>query len=346
MKFGFFTHMPWPEGRTPDQIIGETTEQVQHAEELGFCSAWLAEHHFTRYCIGSSTLVIAANLAAHTKTIRLGTAVLVSPLHNPLRLAEDIATLDLVSSGRVDVGFGRGSGGYEYHGYNVERDESQQRFRESIRILEGLWTTPDFTFNGEHYQVNQVNLVPPPVQKPHPPIYLAATRTPETLDFAVSTGHNLCIAVVQDTAAALDLCQRFVDKSGEAGFNIPMSSIPFFRYCYVAETEEQAIKDTRDKLNWVVDIMQWRNNIPVGSELHLKMSDWRESRTELPATFDYLNANRAVIGTPDQCVAQINEFRKIGIDYFGCNFDFGGMAHDKVVRSMDLFASEVMPRLI
>ncbi|SVE51079.1 uncharacterized protein METZ01_LOCUS503933, partial [marine metagenome] len=100
MKFGFFTHMPWPEGRTPDQIIGETTEQVQHAEELGFCSAWLAEHHFTRYCMGSSTLVIAANLAARTKTIRLGTAVLVSPLHNPLRLAEDIATLDLVSSGR------------------------------------------------------------------------------------------------------------------------------------------------------------------------------------------------------------------------------------------------------
>ena len=118
MKFGFFTHMPWPEDTSPDRIIGNTTEQIQYAESLGFYSAWLAEHHFTRYCMGASTLVIAANLAAHTKSIRLGTAVLVSPLHNPLRLAEDIATLDLLSAGRVDVGFGRGSGGYEYHGYN------------------------------------------------------------------------------------------------------------------------------------------------------------------------------------------------------------------------------------
>ena len=346
MKFGFFTHMPWPEDTSPDRIIGNTTEQIQYAESLGFYSAWLAEHHFTRYCMGASTLVIAANLAAHTKSIRLGTAVLVSPLHNPLRLAEDIATLDLLSAGRVDVGFGRGSGGYEYHGYNVEREGSQKKFQESIKILEGVWTTPEFSFDGEYFQVNKVNLVPPPVQSPHPPIYIAATRTPETLDFAVSTGHNLCIAVVQDTSDALDLCQRFAAKSVDAGFNVPVSDIPFFRYCYVAETEQQAIDDTRERLNWVVDIMQWRNNIPSGSELHLKIEDWRSSRSEQPATYEYLNKNRAVIGTPEQCVAQINEFRKIGIDYFGCNFDFGGMPHDKVLRSMDLFAKEVMPKLV
>jgi alkanesulfonate monooxygenase SsuD/methylene tetrahydromethanopterin reductase-like flavin-dependent oxidoreductase (luciferase family) len=345
MKFAYFTHLPWPEERRPEQIISETTEQVQYAEELGFHSAWLAEHHFTRYSIGSSSLIMATHLAARTKKIRVGTAVLVSPLHNPLRLAEDTATHDLISGGRLDVGFGRGTSGYEYHGYNVDPEESQDRFQESIKIIQGLWTTPDFTFEGKHFQVSHANLVPLPVQQPHPPIYIAATRTPTTLDFAVSTGHALCIAVVQDTADALDLCQRFVDLSKEAGFNVPKARIPFFRYFYVAESEEQAVKDTKGKLNWVIDIMQWRRFINKGSEVYQRMADWRRTRTELPLSYEYLRENRAVIGTPDQCAARIKEFQEQGIDYFGCNFDFGGMEHEKVLHSMELFAREVMPRL-
>jgi alkanesulfonate monooxygenase SsuD/methylene tetrahydromethanopterin reductase-like flavin-dependent oxidoreductase (luciferase family) len=263
MKFAFFTHLPWPEDADPKEIIGQTTEQIQFAEELGFHSAWLAEHHFTRYSIGSSSLILATHIAAHTRKIRLGTAVLVSPLHNPIRLAEDTATLDLVSGGRLDVGFGRGSSGYEYHGYNVNPDESQARFQESINIVQGLWTTSDFSYQGKHFQVNRANLVPTPLQRPHPPVYIAATRSPTTLEFAVSTGHTLCIAVVQDTAEALDLCHRFVNMSREAGFNVSMSQIPFFRYFYVAETEEQARKDTEARLDWVVDIMQWRRFIVV-----------------------------------------------------------------------------------
>ena len=131
MKFAFFTHVPWPEGTDPGQIIAQTTEQVQYAEELGFCSAWLAEHHFTRYSMVCSSLILATHLAAHTRRIRLGTAVLVSPLHNPLRLAEDAAMVDLVSGGRLDVGFGRGTSGYEYHGYNIDPQESQERFQDS-----------------------------------------------------------------------------------------------------------------------------------------------------------------------------------------------------------------------
>jgi alkanesulfonate monooxygenase SsuD/methylene tetrahydromethanopterin reductase-like flavin-dependent oxidoreductase (luciferase family) len=193
--------------------------------------------------------------------------------------------------------------------------------------------------------MHRLNLVPPPVQQPHPPIYLAATRTPATLEFAVSTGHSLCIAVVQDTADALDLCQRFVSMSREAGFHRSMADIPFFRYFYVAETEAQARQDTEAHLSWVVDIMQWRRFIKEGSEVYRRMDDWRRSRTELPASYDALAQNRAIIGTPDQCVARIKALQAHGIDYFGCNFDFGGMEHQKVLRSMELFSKEVMPHL-
>jgi alkanesulfonate monooxygenase SsuD/methylene tetrahydromethanopterin reductase-like flavin-dependent oxidoreductase (luciferase family) len=209
-----------------------------------------------------------------------------------------------------------------------------------------LWTTPDFSYESTYHHLKQINLVPPPVQQPHPPIYIAATRTPATLNFAVSTGHRLCIAVVQDTADALDLCQRFVTLSRQAGFNRSMAEIPFFRYFYVAESAEQVRQDTEGKLNWVVDIMQWRRFIKDGSEVYRRMADWRQSRTELPASYDYLAQNRAIIGTPEQCVAQIKALQAHGIDYFGCNFDFGGMEHDKVLRAMTLFAKEVMPQFI
>jgi alkanesulfonate monooxygenase SsuD/methylene tetrahydromethanopterin reductase-like flavin-dependent oxidoreductase (luciferase family) len=345
MKFAFFTHVPWPEGTDPRQIIAQTTEQVQYAEELGFCSAWLAEHHFTRYSMVCSSLILATHLAAYTRTIRLGTAVLVSPLHNPLRLAEDTAMLDLVSDGRLDVGFGRGTSGYEYAGYNVDPQESQERFRDSIHIVQGLWTTPAFNYKSRFNTLEQVNLVPMPVQKPHPPIYMAATRTLATLEFLVSTGHNLCIAVVQDTAAAIDLCQRFVAMSREAGHQRSMAEIPFFRYFYVAETEEQVRRDTEARLNWVADIMQWRRFIDKGSEVYQRMDDWRRTRTQLPTSYDDLAHHRAIVGTPEQCVAKIQKLQEYGIEYFGCNFDFGGMAHDKVLRSMKLFSAEVMPRL-
>ncbi|MFQ6028990.1 MAG: LLM class flavin-dependent oxidoreductase [Dehalococcoidia bacterium] len=345
MKFAFFTHVPWPEGTDPGQIIARTTEQVQYAEELGFTGAWLAEHHFTRYSMVCSSLVLATYLAAHTKKIRIGTAVLVSPLHNPLRLAEDTAMVDLCSGGRLDVGFGRGAGGYEYHGYNMDHGESQERFQDSVKIIQGLWTTPDFSYESPYNHLDHINLVPPPVQKPHPPIYIAATRTPTTLEFLVSTGHNLCIAVVQDTADAIDLCQRFVRLSQEAGTGRTMADIPFFRYFYVAETEEQVQQDTAARLDWVADIMHWRRFIERGSEVYQRMDDWRRQRTQAPPGHEYLSQNRAIVGTPDQCVAQIKELQKIGIDHFGCNFDFGGMEHRKVLKSMELFSKEVMPRL-
>ena len=154
--------------------------------------------------------------------------------------------------------------------------------------MQGLWTTPDFSYKSQYNTLDKINLVPPPVQKPHPPIYIAATRTPTTLEFLVSTGHNLCIAVVQDTADALDLCQRFVSMSKAAGHHRPMSEIPFFRYFYVAETAEQVRQDTEARLNWVIDIMQWRRFIPRGSEVYQRMEDWRTTRTELPASYDVL----------------------------------------------------------
>ena len=157
-------------------------------------------------------------------------------------------------------------------------------------------------------------------------------------------GYKLCIAVVQDTRQSLELCRRYLALSAEAGRMPTLDDVPFFRYFYVAETEEQAREDTAAHINWILDIMQWRRNFSESSEVPYRIEDWRRERAELPLSFDYISDNRAFIGTPDQCAAKIAELRAQGVEYFGCNFAMGGIPHDKVMRSMRLFAEEVMPR--
>ena len=137
MKFALITHLPWPEDTDARGVVEQTTEDIILGEELGFYSAWLAEHHFTRYGIGSSALVFASAIAARTSRIRLGTAVLVPPLHNPIRLAEDTATLDLISNGRLDVGFGRGASRSEFTPYGVDHSDTQASFQESVNMIRG-----------------------------------------------------------------------------------------------------------------------------------------------------------------------------------------------------------------
>ena len=343
MKFGLFSHVPWPKEISPQAVVDNITEEFVVGEELGFDSGWLAEHHFSRYGLASSSLMLLANIAARTTTLRLGTAVIIPPLHHPVKLAEDTATLDLLSGGRLDAGFGRGTAGYEYTGYSVDSDESQGRFQESVRIIEGLWTTPNFSFEGRHYRVDSANLVPPPVQKPHPPMYIAATRSQETQEFAAASGHSGIIGVVLDTSDGLDLCYQLVDGAREAGRPMDIGGIPFFRYFYVGETEEQARRDTEPGLNWTLDVNQWRRSYKQGSEVYDSLEDFRRTRTEVPTSYEYLFEHRAFIGDPGQVIAKIRALQDAGINYFGCNFSFGGMPQDKVLKSMELFAREVMP---
>jgi alkanesulfonate monooxygenase SsuD/methylene tetrahydromethanopterin reductase-like flavin-dependent oxidoreductase (luciferase family) len=344
MKFSLVFHTPWPEGTDPSQIIEEMTEQIQFGEELGFYGTWMAEHHFSRYGLASSSTVLASSIAARTKTIRLGMAVLVPPLHNPIRLAEETAMLDRISGGRLDVGFGRGSARYEYAGYAIDRDESQRRFREAIEVVCGLWTTPDFCHEGEFYRVHHANLVPPPVQKPHPPVYIAATRTPETLEFAAGSGHPLLVGTVLDTADAIDLCQRFLTSAASAGNQFSIAQIPLGRYLHVAPTDAEARAATRKPMEWVQDMIQWRGTFDEGSEVHERMADFRARRASLPPSYEQVYDKRAFFGTPDAVSEKVAALQRVGVELFGCGFAFGGIDHAAVMQSMALFAREVMPR--
>jgi len=343
MKLALFTHLPWPENISQQDVFQGAVEQVQMAEASGYHSAWFAEHHFTRYSMGSSLCVILGHMAAATKNIRLGTGVIVPVLHNPIRIAEDTATVDLLSGGRLDVGFGRGVYSYEYGGFGIPEENSQPRFRESVLSVRDMWTKRPVSLDGEFYSFRNIDLVPSPVQKPHPPVYIAASRSPETLGFLVENKFLLCIAVVQDTSQALELVTRYKKLCKDFGRPSYMSEVPFFRYVHVAETEERAIASTKQHVEWIQDIMQWRRFLIDHTEVDRSISDWRGERTELPPSYEYIRDNRAFIGTPEQVAEKILALKSEGIEYFGSNFAMAGLPQEEILKSMRLFDEKVRP---
>ena len=346
MRLATLSHIPWPENNLePKALMANACDEVVLAEYLGFDSAWFAEHHFSRYGLGSSSLMVMSHIAAMTKTIELGTAVLLPALHNPIKFAEDTATLDVLSGGRLNVGFGRGTEGYEYHGYMVDWEESQRRFRETIQIVKNLWTQTDVEYDGEFHKIPKTNLVPRPLQNPHPSVFIAATRTEETLQYALQSGHMILSGPVADTGDAINMCQNFIDVASKSGSKADISEIPFFRYVYVAESEEQVKEDTEIPLQWTFDMIKWRRSLLVESEVNHSISEWKQQNEVESSNFDELLNNRVIVGTPDQCIEKILALKEIGIDYFGCNFAFGGLSHEKVTKGMKLFASEVMPHI-
>src|SRR5918911_4593742 len=154
MRFGTYYFLQATHDRTPAEIIVEEMDQMVLSERLGFDSVWLTEHHFSDYGLSAAPSVLAATLAAHTSRVTIGTAVYVIPFHHPIRLAEETATLDILSGGRLVVGIGRGNRPLEFYGHGVVQEENRTRMEEGVEVLLRAWTEPRVTFRGRHWQID------------------------------------------------------------------------------------------------------------------------------------------------------------------------------------------------
>src|SRR5919205_266036 len=154
MRFGTYFFLQATPGRTAADVLSAEMEQMVRSEALGFDSVWLTEHHYSDYGLSAAPSVLAATLAAHTERLTIGTAVYVLPFHHPLRLAEETATLDILSGGRLVVGIGRGNRAREFVGHGVPQDESRTRLEEGVELLVAAWTEPSITFHGRHWTVD------------------------------------------------------------------------------------------------------------------------------------------------------------------------------------------------
>ena len=247
MKFGLFILPSWPEADPSHQgrLYQEAVEQIQYAEELGFDAVWLAEHHFTRFGIVPSAIPFATYVAARTRTIRIGLGVSVLTFHHPVFVAEEAAMLDVLSHGRLDFGVGRGQVVYEYNNFKVEYDSRTQRFQEIVDIILGLWSTPGFTYHGQYYSVDDMTITPVPVQRPHPPMYLAVSRTAASVDVAVSRNLPVLTSANTPDEDVLGIRSLYFERCAAAGKPPLVADMPFFRMVHVAEDDKQAVATFR-----------------------------------------------------------------------------------------------------
>ena len=168
---------PNPVSRTDVEVYEDILRGAELAEELGFDSVWIAEHAFSEHSIISSPHSLLAAIAAKTKRVKVGVACTIVPWHAPLRLAQDLATLDIISQGRLIVGAGRGYQKREFDIYGLDIAESRDRFIEGMDIAVRSWTEDTFSYDGDYFSFPEVRVIPKPVQQPHPPIFMAVTHS-------------------------------------------------------------------------------------------------------------------------------------------------------------------------
>jgi alkanesulfonate monooxygenase SsuD/methylene tetrahydromethanopterin reductase-like flavin-dependent oxidoreductase (luciferase family) len=340
MEFGTFLLMQSPSMRSSQEIFSRGVDIAQAAETLGFRNIWLAEHHFSTYGYLSRPVQLATYIAAKTTRLRVGTAVIVVPLHHPLVVAEEIATLDLLSGGRADVGLGRGYQHYEFERFGLELEGSRARWEEQVDIILKALGGEPFSYDGKYYKIPETMVFPQPVQTPRPPIWITA-QSPESVEAAVRRGFNLLTGgfgiPIERTAEFRKLFDRMVD---EVKPDHPLL-VGVQRAVYVTDSEADAraaAEQARWNMRVTLSLRNHRERVERGRAIAVPGE-------KEPDTDDLLD-RFLVIGTPDTCIRQIRRIRDlVGISHFNCSFWFGDLEHAQVMRSMELFAREVMPAL-
>lgn len=308
----------------------DTLERAREVEELGFAGMWFNEEHFDQpdvpgYRLILSPIVSAMAVAAATTRLRVGFSVLLVPLHNPVRMAEEIATLDVLSGGRVDFGVSRGNNERYAAAFGHDK-QTAPTLEQCLDKIIGYWAGQPLTI-GE----NQFRVTPAPVQQPHPPIYVGA-YSEATIEWAARRGYATIQHGIQ-SPGSLDRC-----LTSYARYGGDLSRVPVGRFCYVGESDAQARTDA-----WPIALRQ--------AELLRRIGIWRRGEhvnTEADLEPERFYHETAIIGGPDTVAERIAQLRDTyGIRYVNLLSAFFGIMPQKLLRSsLELFAHEVMPRFV
>ncbi|MFT5390378.1 MAG: alkanesulfonate monooxygenase SsuD [Gammaproteobacteria bacterium] len=327
MRFGLFGGPVRRDAMTSDaQSYAAYIESVLEAERLGYYGAYLVEHHFTGRGQVSASLNLLAHLAGLTSKIRLGTAVVVVPWHNPALLAEQAATVDLLSGGRLDLGLGRGYRDNEFAGFGVDRAQATARFDDTLAFLTKAWTTTErFSFKGEHWTLTDVVIEPKPIQQPHPPLWVGAASD---ASISAAAQQGLCLFLDQ-VATVEEVAQRvsvYREAQHQAGRTSHPNDIALTRPLLLSRDENERatlLESHLGTLEQLASSAADNNHNPFYS-----VPEERRSRAE----------NGAILGPPSECIKRLERLRDIGIH----QVLFTRTSPDALGR----FAAQVMPHLI
>jgi alkanesulfonate monooxygenase SsuD/methylene tetrahydromethanopterin reductase-like flavin-dependent oxidoreductase (luciferase family) len=347
MEFGMFHEFPALPGRSQADAFDEALAQVDAAERWGLDAMWLAElHGDPQRSVLSDPLGIANAIAVRTRCIKIGIAVQVLPLCHPLRLAEEAATVDQLSRGRLIFGVGRSGVVRTYEDYGISYAESRDRFSETLEIIKRAWTQDPFSFEGEYYSFENVTLVPKPYQQPYPPIRIAAASA-DTFPVIGALGCPIFVAVRHGTFSELiPSIQAYREAYAAAGH--PGKGEVYLRVpAYLAETEERAHAELRDSL---MHFYQRQAELAIDSARRSggPAAEQRIRRAERLKGLTYEDALRTqvLVGSPDSFTERLCGLQEeLGLNGILAELNCGGrIPHERVLNAIRLLCEEVMPR--
>jgi len=377
MKIGYFCNITNWKKKPYKQILDEARDIAMYCDKKNWDSIWFTEHHFNHEGMEAcpNPLMMCADIAARTKQIRLGQACNVITFWNPIRLAEDIATLDHLSNGRVEVGIGRGVYGREAIHMNVEADlkdqaKNKRLFQETLAIMKKAWTEEFFDHKGEFYtypspnfvwqhdmsppnadfvdletnKIKKISVIPQPHQRPHPPIWQVVDST-GSIEWAAKNGINciMWIPTVKTLKKRFEIYKNAKSESEKR--DVPMGEgIRLVRDMFVAETMEEAKrlagKHMVDYMRWVCHWRGLGNHADPGEELP-------ETKNKLDLlNYEFLHKRNMLFGTPDYIIEKIKELQsELNLKNLLVWSNFPGVKHEDAMKSIKLFNEEVIPKI-
>jgi alkanesulfonate monooxygenase SsuD/methylene tetrahydromethanopterin reductase-like flavin-dependent oxidoreductase (luciferase family) len=354
LSFSIFDLCHYPYGNDPAEfdptlakrVYDDHFEEWLEAERLGFDAVFLSEHHFTAYNLLPSPNVMLAALAARTTTLRLGIMINVLPFHQPVRLAEEGAMLDVLSGGRLEFGIGRGIDFQELQKLGMTYDELRPRFEDGVELLLKAWTQERFEHDGPHYRIGRASLYPRPLQQPHPPVWVAA-ESPPTIEWTAARGFGMG-TIFLPTSQVREKLDHYLAAGTKAGQDVSPASFMLFRNVHVAPTDDEAHAAAEPALTRMLILFK---DAAVPPDLSLMPDSYAFHRESFrafeqpPDSFrDIIDAGLILCGSPSTVRQQLEaQVAAIGMEQLALLFAFGDLPHDKVLRSMRLFAEHVMP---
>ena len=347
MEFGMFHEFQCPPGASAAEAFAQSFEQVDAAERWGLDAMWLAELHFApERSVLASPLILAAAIAQRTTRMKIGTAVQVLPLCHPLRLAEEVATIDQISQGRLIFGVGRSGFAHTYATYGVDYGESRERFAETLEILKLAFKEERFSYSGKYFTFDNVRLAPKSLQQPWPEIRIAAA-SPDTFPAIGAQGHPIFVAARTGNLSELaPLVKSYRDAWKEAGH--PGKGEVFLRVpVYVADTDEAAREEPRESIMHLLRYIGERLAASATASGAREIEN-RAARGQKNLTIDYVEVlrERMIVGTPDRVVDRLKGLQEeLGLDGILAELNPGSrIPHEKVMTALRLLCEDVMPK--
>ena len=353
MKFGVFSLMEWPEDRSQSDAFRAELDQLTLAEQQGYDSIWLAEPHFSRCGIGPAIHLTAAHLAARTTRVRIGTAVTIVPFLHPLRIAEEIAVLDIMSNGRIDWCAGQGYPGHEFAGSGEDIHRSHDVFREQLEIILRAWSGESFSFDGEFFQFPELQCLPTPVQDPHPPVWIAAL-SPSAIEWAGAQGHRVLTDPFSPVSRIEENRKLYCEHLSQSGVKRGDREISTLRHVYVGDTMSKAREEAAPALLRYYRSLACEGSPRIGGPLpenHSFYSVFAEGGSLDPdldpdGFLEFLFEECTIVGDEAYCRDKLAELReRIDLDYLIAWQNFGGLPPEASMASQRRFIEKVAPSL-